>query len=63
MLSPSSLNDFEWSWESGEVPLDWKLVNVVPVFKKGKNNDLETPGLSISLQYLVKYGEDYSNRF
>lgn len=40
MLSPSSLKDFEWSWESGEVLLDWKLVNVVPVFKKGKKNEL-----------------------
>ncbi|KAJ7408938.1 RNA-directed DNA polymerase from mobile element jockey-like protein [Pitangus sulphuratus] len=25
---------FEWSWESREVPLDWKLMNVVPIFKK-----------------------------
>ncbi|GAB0186493.1 hypothetical protein GRJ2_001114600 [Grus japonensis] len=32
----------EQSWESGEVPVDWKLANVVPVFKKGKKED---PGL------------------
>ncbi|KAJ7405714.1 hypothetical protein WISP_138172 [Willisornis vidua] len=25
---------FEWSWESGEIPTDWKLVNIVSVFKK-----------------------------
>ncbi|KAJ7415509.1 hypothetical protein BTVI_37854 [Pitangus sulphuratus] len=30
---------FEWSWESREVLADWKLVNVVPVFKKGKKED------------------------
>ncbi|GAB0204497.1 mitochondrial enolase superfamily member 1 [Grus japonensis] len=33
---------FQWSWESGEVPVDWKLANVVPIFKKGKKED---PGL------------------
>ncbi|GAB0195585.1 hypothetical protein GRJ2_002023800 [Grus japonensis] len=27
---------FQQSWESGEVPVDWKLANVVPIFKKGK---------------------------
>ncbi|KAJ7412351.1 RNA-directed DNA polymerase from mobile element jockey-like protein [Pitangus sulphuratus] len=27
---------FEQSWESGEVPADWKLVNIVSIFKKGK---------------------------
>ncbi|KAJ7417181.1 RNA-directed DNA polymerase from mobile element jockey-like protein [Willisornis vidua] len=31
---------FEQSWESREVPADWKLVNVVPTFKKGKKEDL-----------------------
>ena len=30
---------FKWSWESGEVPVDWKLANVVPIFKKGKKED------------------------
>lgn len=27
---------FQWSWESGEVPVNWKLANVVQIFKKGK---------------------------
>ncbi|PKU42403.1 rna-directed dna polymerase from mobile element jockey-like [Limosa lapponica baueri] len=26
---------FQQSWESGEVPVDWKLANVVLIFKKG----------------------------
>ncbi|KAK4827430.1 hypothetical protein QYF61_017868 [Mycteria americana] len=30
---------FQWSWESGQVPVDWKLANVVPIFKKGKKED------------------------
>ncbi|RMC17991.1 hypothetical protein DUI87_04867 [Hirundo rustica rustica] len=28
-----------WSWESGDLPADWKVVNIAPVFKKGKNED------------------------
>ncbi|KAJ7410299.1 hypothetical protein BTVI_53883 [Pitangus sulphuratus] len=30
---------FEQSWESREVPADWNLANVVPVFKMGKKED------------------------
>ncbi|GAB0206716.1 mitochondrial enolase superfamily member 1 [Grus japonensis] len=30
---------FQRSWESGEVPVDWKLANIVPIFKKGKKED------------------------
>ncbi|PKU49487.1 rna-directed dna polymerase from mobile element jockey-like [Limosa lapponica baueri] len=30
---------FEKSWRTGEVPEDWRKVNVTPVFKKGKNKD------------------------
>lgn len=28
---------FEQTWDSGEVPANWKLFKVVPVFKKVKN--------------------------
>lgn len=31
---------FERSWESLDIPVDWKLVNNVPIFKKGKKEDL-----------------------
>ena len=32
---------FEKSWQSGEVPDDWKKGNIIPIFKKGK---MEDPG-------------------
>ncbi|KFO71684.1 hypothetical protein N303_09659, partial [Cuculus canorus] len=32
---------FEKSWQSGEVPSDWKKDNVVPIFKKVRKDDPE----------------------
>ncbi|KFO70643.1 RNA-directed DNA polymerase from mobile element jockey, partial [Cuculus canorus] len=32
---------FEKSWQSGEVPGDWKKGNIVPIFKKGRKDDPE----------------------
>jgi len=29
----------EMSWQSGEVPGDWKKGNLVPIFKKGGKED------------------------
>ena len=34
----------EKSWQSGEVPGDWKKGNIIPIFKKGKKM---TPGTTI----------------
>ncbi|PKU46621.1 rna-directed dna polymerase from mobile element jockey- hypothetical protein [Limosa lapponica baueri] len=31
---------FDRSWRTGEVPEDWRKANVIPVFKKGKKEDL-----------------------
>ena len=31
---------FQQSWESGEVFVNWKLANVVPVFKKAEREGL-----------------------
>ena len=30
---------FERSWQMGEVPKDWRIANVTPIFKKGKKED------------------------
>jgi len=46
---------FQGSWETGEVPVDWKLEKCCPSFQEGKEGKtLVITGLSVSLQCLVK---------
>ncbi|KFV43390.1 hypothetical protein N341_07033, partial [Tyto alba] len=34
---------FGKSWQSGEVPTDWRRENITPIFKKGKKEDPVRP--------------------
>ncbi|KAK4823199.1 hypothetical protein QYF61_027208 [Mycteria americana] len=38
MAGPLSII-YQRSWESGEVPADWKLASVIPIYKKGMRED------------------------
>ena len=37
---------YQCSWLSGEVPEDWRLASVTPIYKKGHKEDPGTTGLS-----------------
>ena len=55
---------FQWYWESGEVTVNWKLANVVPVFKKSKKKD---PGIYRLVSFTSvpdkNYEEDFSGSY
>ena len=54
---------FQQSWESEEVPVDWKLANIVPVFKSEKEglgncrpvSLTSVPGITIGKNYAGIY--------
>ncbi|KFQ12409.1 hypothetical protein N330_12757, partial [Leptosomus discolor] len=31
---------YQISWLNGEVPVDWRIANVTPIYKKGRKEDL-----------------------
>ena len=37
---------YQHFWLSGEVPEDWRLASVTPIYKKGHKEDPGTTGLS-----------------
>jgi len=39
LVAKPLLTIFEKSWQSGEVPGDWKKVKIVPIFKKRRKED------------------------
>uniref|UniRef100_A0A8D2LZX1 Reverse transcriptase domain-containing protein n=1 Tax=Varanus komodoensis TaxID=61221 RepID=A0A8D2LZX1_VARKO len=41
VLSHPLASIFETSWRTGEVPEDWRVASVVPIFKKGSRKDVE----------------------
>ncbi|KAK4810716.1 hypothetical protein QYF61_007690 [Mycteria americana] len=53
MAGPLSII-YQRSWESGEVPADWKTANVIPIYKKGVRED---QGNYRTVTYLVDEGK------
>ncbi|GAB0205127.1 mitochondrial enolase superfamily member 1 [Grus japonensis] len=39
LMKPLSII-YQQSWLNGEVPVDWRLANVPPIYKKGQKEDL-----------------------
>ena len=58
------------SWQSGEVPADWKLPSIIPVYKKGVREDpgnyrpvsvTSVPGKIVEKTMLVSIGRHLKN--
>ncbi|PKU32120.1 rna-directed dna polymerase from mobile element hypothetical protein [Limosa lapponica baueri] len=59
---------YHQSWQTGEVPVDWNLANVTPIYKKGQKEDLgnykpvsltSVPGKDNGIEYtLSKFADD-----
>ncbi|KAF7241053.1 RNA-directed DNA polymerase from mobile element jockey [Varanus komodoensis] len=52
VLSRPLASIFETSWRTGEVPEDWRVASVVPIFKKGSRKDMGSYRL-VSLTSIV----------
>ncbi|KAJ7405416.1 solute carrier family 12 member 2 [Willisornis vidua] len=55
---------FECSWESREVPADWKLANIVPRFQEGQEGGPQKlQACQSHFNAWQNYGEDYSGKY
>ncbi|GAB0183026.1 hypothetical protein GRJ2_000767900 [Grus japonensis] len=53
LIKPLSIM-YQQSWLPGDVPVDWKLANVMPIYKKGQKEDLENYRLTSVLEKFME---------
>ncbi|GAB0205293.1 receptor-type tyrosine-protein phosphatase zeta [Grus japonensis] len=50
---------YQQSWLTREVPVDWRLANVMPIYKKGQKDDPGIQACQSSLRAGECYGADH----
>ena len=61
-VSPILTVIFNKSLHSGEVPEDWRKVNVAPIFKKGERYNAKKLSSHFTYLYCIKDNERHSNK-